>query len=258
MITLGLGRGPGSVPAATMTRPTVFYSMFQSRAGLYQQLQNYLNDANNKARAILAAQGMAYEGPSVNATGDIDQTTVDALMALSATGAAPQLSFFDVRVTPQWIMDNAEAIVSSLQNFLGVSVDATPGKTSGGYPSGGCPAGTVLDPTGTCVLPPVATPPTPIQPPAPATCEAAGLVTDPVTGACVAATISTPGEPSQEVPPAGTQTTVATPVTPLAPPLAPPPMMTSFLPHLSPGVKLGIVALVAGGIGILIARRHKN
>lgn len=93
---------------------------------LFHQLQDATNKANQRAYTLT---GGAYIGPSIAVNGIIDVNTVNALAALSASGIAPTVSFYDVHLTPQFVADNAQMIVDGLNAFLGITYQTVVHKT---------------------------------------------------------------------------------------------------------------------------------
>lgn len=88
----------------------------------FHQLQDLLNKTNQKIRDL---SGGKYLGPSISVNGIIDVNTVNSLAAISQSGAVSTLSFYDVHINPQWIADNANSLITSMQIFLGTYVDPT-------------------------------------------------------------------------------------------------------------------------------------
>lgn len=84
---------------------------------IFHQLQDAINKGNQHARDL---SGGVYLGPSISVNGVIDANTVNALAALSNSGLAPTVSFYDVHLTPQFIADNAQMIIDGINAFLGV------------------------------------------------------------------------------------------------------------------------------------------
>lgn len=150
----------------------------------FHQLQDLLNKTQQRIRDL---SGGTYLGPSISVDGIIESNTVHSLAVISASGAVPTLSLYDVHITPQWICDNAASLIASMQQYLGTYVDPTATLAtfiSQTPPSGGssfnpgsnpavqsytCPDGSIVTDPNACpattTLPPNSTPGSTPSPP---------------------------------------------------------------------------------------------
>jgi hypothetical protein len=117
---------PGAVAASAPTSTAPYTCDDRGCTGNAERSQVFaqIQDLINKANATIG-WGAGYAPPTVVPSGRIDQTTVTALADLSASGQAPQVSFYDVQLTPQFIADNADAILVSLQTYLHIPIPST-------------------------------------------------------------------------------------------------------------------------------------
>lgn len=103
----------------------------------FHTLQDLLNKTQQRIRDL---SGGAYLGPSISVNGIIEANTVHSLSVVSASGAVPSLSLYDVHIDAPWIAANAASLIASMQVFLGTYVDPSasyatfvnPGTPSGG------------------------------------------------------------------------------------------------------------------------------
>lgn len=92
----------------------------------FATVQQLLNEAQQQVRNVL---GPSYTGPSIPINGIIDVSAVQSLGMISASGAAPTLTFTDVRLNPQFIADNADTLIATLAAFVGQAQAASAGVT---------------------------------------------------------------------------------------------------------------------------------